>query len=68
MSDDTCLDSSNAVEPVNLIRCHGLGGNQAWVYDSMVDYFITHKNKPNIIIIINRYWILINNELIHFRK
>lgn len=36
MSDDNCLDASSIVGPVNLIRCHGLEGNQAWVYDSKV--------------------------------
>jgi polypeptide N-acetylgalactosaminyltransferase len=37
MSDDNCLDASNIVGPVSLIRCHGLEGNQAWVYDSKVN-------------------------------
>lgn len=36
MSDDNCLDASSIIGPVNLIRCHGLEGNQAWVYDSKV--------------------------------
>jgi len=41
MSDDNCLDASNIVGPVSLIRCHGLEGNQAWVYDSKVNLLNT---------------------------
>lgn len=37
MSDDNCLDASSIIGPVSLIRCHGLEGNQAWVYDSKVN-------------------------------
>ena len=33
MSDDNCLDSSGKEGEVKLVRCHGQGGNQAWVYD-----------------------------------
>lgn len=36
MSDDNCLDVAVPGGPVNLIRCHGMGGNQAWVYDEDV--------------------------------
>lgn len=36
MSDDNCLDVANPGGPVNLVRCHGMGGNQAWEYDSQV--------------------------------
>lgn len=36
MSDDNCLDASNANGPVNLVRCHGMGGNQEWNYDENV--------------------------------
>lgn len=36
MSDDNCLDASNANGPVNLVRCHGMGGNQEWSYDENV--------------------------------
>ena len=32
MSDDNCLDAAGADGPVKLVRCHGMGGNQAWVY------------------------------------
>lgn len=32
MSDDNCLDASDAKTPVKLIRCHGMGGNQQWEY------------------------------------
>ena len=38
MSDDNCLDASNANGPVNLVRCHGMGGNQEWSYDENVSY------------------------------
>lgn len=38
MSDDNCLDASNAHGPVNLVRCHGMGGNQEWSYDETVRY------------------------------
>ncbi|CAD6999253.1 unnamed protein product [Ceratitis capitata] len=31
MSDDLCLDASNAMGPVNMVRCHNMGGNQEWV-------------------------------------
>lgn len=36
MSDDNCLDASSAHGPVNLVRCHGMGGNQEWMYDETV--------------------------------
>ncbi|KAJ8974107.1 hypothetical protein NQ317_010404, partial [Molorchus minor] len=35
MSDDNCLDASSRTGPVKLVRCHGMGGNQAWVYDEV---------------------------------
>ena len=35
MSDDNCLDAAGADGPVKLVRCHGMGGNQAWVYNKM---------------------------------
>ena len=35
MSDDNCLDAAGAEGPVKLVRCHGMGGNQAWVYNKM---------------------------------
>lgn len=38
MSDDNCLDASNANGPVNLVRCHGMGGNQEWSYDENVSH------------------------------
>ncbi|XP_063698586.1 polypeptide N-acetylgalactosaminyltransferase 5 isoform X2 [Culicoides brevitarsis] len=46
MSDDNCLDASNAMGPVNLVRCHGMGGNQEWIYD-MEDKTIKHVNSGN---------------------
>lgn len=46
MSDDNCLDASNALGPVNLVRCHGMGGNQEWVYDDE-DKTIKHVNSGN---------------------
>ena len=36
MSDDNCLDAASPDGPVKLVRCHGMGGNQAWVYDKEV--------------------------------
>ena len=49
MSDDNCLDAASPEGPVKLVRCHGMGGNQAWVYNDEV-IMITL-----IIIIINNY-------------
>ncbi|CAO1306249.1 unnamed protein product [Diamesa serratosioi] len=46
MSDDNCLDASNANGPVNLVRCHGMGGNQEWSYDEN-DHSIKHVNSGN---------------------
>uniref|UniRef100_A0A182Q6N9 Polypeptide N-acetylgalactosaminyltransferase n=1 Tax=Anopheles farauti TaxID=69004 RepID=A0A182Q6N9_9DIPT len=46
MSDDNCLDASNALGPVNLVRCHGMGGNQEWVYDEE-EKTIKHVNSGN---------------------
>jgi len=36
MSDDNCLDASSPEGPVKLVRCHGMGGNQAWTYSTQV--------------------------------
>lgn len=36
MSDDNCLDAANSRGPVNLVRCHGMMGNQEWKYDTAV--------------------------------
>lgn len=36
MSDDNCLDATSPEGPVKLVRCHGMGGNQLWVYDKNV--------------------------------
>ena len=36
MSDDMCLDAASPQGPVKIVRCHGMGGNQAWVYDDDV--------------------------------
>ncbi|XP_058125321.1 polypeptide N-acetylgalactosaminyltransferase 5 isoform X2 [Anopheles ziemanni] len=46
MSDDNCLDASNALGPVNLVRCHGMGGNQEWIYDEE-EKTIKHVNSGN---------------------
>jgi polypeptide N-acetylgalactosaminyltransferase len=35
MSDDNCLDAtSSSTATVKLVRCHGLGGNQAWHFST----------------------------------
>ena len=36
MSDDNCLDAAGRDGPVKLVRCHGMGGNQAWNYSDEV--------------------------------
>lgn len=36
MSDDNCLDAASLNGPVKLVRCHGMGGNQAWTYNQDV--------------------------------
>lgn len=43
MSDDNCLDSAGKAGPVKLVRCHGMGGNQAWNYNEQ-DKSIRHMN------------------------
>jgi polypeptide N-acetylgalactosaminyltransferase len=43
MSDDNCLDASQPDGPVKLVRCHGMGGNQAWVYNKL-DRTLRHIN------------------------
>ena len=43
MSDDNCLDAASAEGPVKLVRCHGMGGNQAWNYNE-ADKSIRHMN------------------------
>lgn len=50
MSDDNCLDASNANGPVNLVRCHGMGGNQEWSYDENVSF--DEVNRKSLIIIL----------------
>ena len=39
MSDDNCLDAASPDGPVKLVRCHGMGGNQAWVYNDEVSVY-----------------------------
>jgi len=31
-----CLDAASPQGPVKIVRCHGMGGNQAWVYNDEV--------------------------------
>lgn len=31
-----CLDAASPQGPVKIVRCHGMGGNQAWVYNNQV--------------------------------
>ena len=44
MTDDLCLDVAGHRGPAKMIKCHGLGGNQKWEYDSQVRG-IKHHNK-----------------------
>lgn len=39
MSDDMCLDAARPEGPVKIVRCHGMGGNQAWVYNETVCFY-----------------------------
>ena len=41
MSDDNCLDATGQTSPVKLVRCHGMGGNQAWNYNEEVIIIMT---------------------------
>ena len=41
MSDDNCMDATGQTSPVKLVRCHGMGGNQAWNYNEEVIIIIT---------------------------
>lgn len=43
MSDDNCLDSAHPRGPVRLVRCHGMAGNQAWMYDNHVSAIVQLK-------------------------
>lgn len=43
MSDDMCLDAASSQGPVKIVRCHGMSGNQAWVYNN--DVSIIKKRK-----------------------
>lgn len=61
MSDDNCLDVASPGGPVNLIRCHGMGGNQAWVYDNEVRYFYYFKTN-----LLSIYLIVFFKYLKHF--
>ena len=45
MSDDNCLDASNLNGPVKLVRCHGMGGNQAWTYEKVSWIKLNYKNN-----------------------
>jgi hypothetical protein len=52
MSDDNCLDAASPDGPIKLVRCHGMGGNQAWVYNdeviSRIFSFCLHTNSSEI--------------------
>lgn len=52
MSDDMCLDAAAPQGPVKIVRCHGMGGNQAWVYNNEVKY--EKKQKRNLFHIIHQ--------------
>ena len=51
MSDDNCLDATSRDSPVKLVRCHGMGGNQAWNYSEEV--------KQKYCVILHREWKLL---------
>lgn len=34
--DNMCLDASELMGAIKLYRCHGLEGNQKWIYDEKV--------------------------------
>jgi len=34
--DDICLDVARSGGPVNMVKCHGMKGNQVWEYDKNV--------------------------------
>ena len=47
LEDDLCLDVSSRSEgtSINILNCHGLGGNQKWAYNNEVgnllfDFFL----------------------------
>lgn len=50
MSDDNCLDASSSHGPVNLVRCHGMGGNQEWMYDETVSFLNIEASSDVILI------------------
>ena len=65
MSDDNCLDAASPEGPVKLVRCHGMGGNQAWVFSDDVsarilvsisgrfsDLLVVYKNMSSIFLIL----------------
>lgn len=43
MSDDNCLDAASPDGPVKLVRCHGMGGNQAWSFSEEVIFMFENK-------------------------
>lgn len=58
MSDDNCLDASNANGPVNLVRCHGMGGNQEWSYNENVKHIATldlRRSYKNLTVLGSHY-------------
>lgn len=40
-----CLDAASPQGPVKIVRCHGMGGNQAWVYNDEVRNVKTEKER-----------------------
>lgn len=52
MSDDLCLDAASPHGPVKIVRCHGMGGNQAWVYNEevMFDLCQTHVIRESLFV------------------
>ena len=56
-----CLDAASPQGPVKIVRCHGMGGNQAWVYDEDVskrpemtrNFLLRFNDHPGFIFTIN---------------
>lgn len=41
-NQDLCMDADSSNGSVKVLKCHGMGGNQKWVYDPEVSVFVMH--------------------------